>query len=135
MRLNRYRKSKAAYDHLDLAERRDYTEPGDGDDFEGDDEAEVTREEDAEEEVVKPDYTNMNPDKATILPHEKLLRSMAEEDAAKAPTQEDMPAVDHQGGYRVTRASAVEPAQADTEQDAADAAARRHRRSRKVDEE
>ena len=143
VRLNRYRKSKAAYDHLDLAERRDYTEPVDDDDFDQEDNAEESRSEDAVEEGLKPDYSNTNPEKATLLPHEKLLRSAAEDDAAKAPAQENMPTVDTQGGYRVTRAATSEPIekqtaikQTDGQEEAADTGSHRHRRaSRKVDEE
>lgn len=144
VRLNRYRKSKAAYDHLDLAERRDYTEPVDEDDFDDEGETEEIREEDATAEGITPDYNGASPVKATVLPHEKLLRSAAEDDAAKAPAQDDMPSVDTQGGYRVTRAStaetAVKPddskaAERDEEKDDAEASSRRHRRSRRMDEE
>ncbi len=137
VRLNRYRKSKAAYDHLDLAERRDYTEPVDDDVF--DDDVEDTREEDASEEQVKPDKKAGSPENATLLPHEKLLRSAADDDAAKAPTQEDMPSVDNQGGYRVSRANAPAAPQheePDDSQDKGDDASPRHRRSsRRMDEE
>ena len=139
VRLNRYRKSKAAYDHLDLAERRDYTEPYDEDDFEEDDAAEDrAADENEEPEGLRPDYKAMTPDKAALLPHEKLLRSAAE-DASKAPAQEDMPVVDTQGGYRVTRADTIEapkPEETAESPEDTDGTSRRHRRaSRKVDEE
>ncbi|MBR3108768.1 MAG: hypothetical protein IKH30_16530 [Clostridia bacterium] len=143
VRLNRYRKSKAAFDHLDLAERRDYTEPVDDDDFDSD-EAEEIRVEDATEEGTAPDLSTEAPEKATVLPHEKLLRSAAEDDALKAPAQDAMPAVDTQGGYRVTRAAseAVEkPAvskpteEAEAKADADDTSRRHRRASRRIDEE
>lgn len=139
VRLGKYRKSKAAYDHLDLAERRDYTEPGD-DDF--DDDAETPEESEVSAEVKQPVQKNSNADKVE-LPHEKLLRSAAD-DATKAPAQEDMPSVDTQGGYRVTRADPVaEPdrtVQAKPVDQAGaseeEGASRRHRRaSRRMDEE
>ncbi len=144
VRLSRYRKSKAAYDHLDLAERRDYTEPVDADDFDDDSETEEIREEDATAEGIRPDYLGVSPEKAAELPHEKLLRSVAEDDAAKAPQQDNMPAVDTKGGYRVTRdadetverPSISKPAEQAKETDETDAASRRHRRtSRRMDEE
>ena len=142
VRLNRYRKSKAAYDHLDLAERRDYTEPGDDDDFDEEDDAEETLAEDSIEEGLKPDYSKKGSEAETLLPHEKLLRSAAEDDAAKAPAMDTMPTVDTQGGYRVTRASnevhekPVVSKQPEEPENAAENASRRHRRaSRKVDEE
>ena len=128
VRLNRYRKSKAAYDHLDLAERRDYTEPLD-EDFDDDEGTET----ETETEEVHPDYGEAAPEKAELLPHEKLLRSAAE-DAAKAPAQEDMPSVDTQGGYRVTRASTVEKP-AEPSEDAESTSPRHRRASRRMDEE
>ncbi len=137
-RLNRYRKSKAAYDHLDLAERRDYTEPMDDEDFDDAGDTENIPDEDTAEEELKPDFNKMNPEKAAILPHEKLLRSAAEGDATKAPAQEEMPSVDDQGGYRVTRTNtpaapkAEEPAAGE---DGSDSLRRRRRASRRVDEE
>ena len=128
VRLNRYRKSKAAYDHLDLAERRDYTEPLDEDFADGE-------EEEAEPEAEEPqsDDSEIKPAKIEFLPHEKLLRSAAE-DAAKAPAQEDMPSVDNQGGYRVTRANAVEKP-AETQEEAESASPRHRRAARRMDEE
>ena len=128
VRLNRYRKSKAAYDHLDLAERRDYTEPLDEDFADGEGE-------EAEPEAEEPqsDDSEIKPAKIEFLPHEKLLRSAAE-DAAKAPAQEDMPSVDNQGGYRVTRANAVEKP-AETQEDVESTSPRHRRASRRMDEE
>ena len=128
VRLNRYRKSKAAYDHLDLAERRDYTEPLDEDFADGEGE-------EAEPEAEEPqsDDSEIKPAKIEFLPHEKLLRSAAE-DAAKAPAQEDMPSVDTQGGYRVTRANAVEKP-TETQEEAESASPRHRRAARRMDEE
>ncbi len=95
VRLRKKSKSKAAYDHLDLAERRDYTEPAD-DEFDDADEitepAENARTEDAP---------------VTVLPHEKVLHSAEQTDAADAPAPEDLPDTDGEGGYRVSRGSAA----------------------------
>ena len=141
VRLNKYRKSKAAYDHLDLAERRDYTEPMDADDDFDDgeaDEAPLEESDSAEDKELKPDYDKIDPKKATILPHEKLLRNAAEGDAAKAPSQESMPSVDTQGAYRVTRATSAEeqPAVSKPEETPETLEApRRRRASRRMDEE
>ena len=82
VRLAKKSKSNAAYDHLELAERRDYTEPAD-EELE-DVDARVSGEYKAPEE----------------LPHEKLVKSLQTEDA---PAVEDMPDTDGEGGYRVTR--------------------------------
>jgi hypothetical protein len=86
VRLRKKSKSKAAYDHLDLAERRDYTEPAD-DEFDDADEitepAENARTEDAP---------------VTVLPHEKVLHSAEQTDAADAPAPEDLPDTDGEGG-------------------------------------
>ena len=144
VRLNRYRKSKTAYDHLDLAERRDYTEPVDQDDFEEDHETEEIQEEDATTEGITPDYNGSAPSTATELPHEKLLRSTADDDAVKVPSQDDMPKVDTQGGYHVTRDSTEETmdritisklAEQVAKKESIDASSGRHRRSRRMDEE
>jgi hypothetical protein len=91
VRLGKKKKSDAAYDHLDLAERRDYTERADHE-FE-----EETVEETVEEtEIAAP----------MVLPHEQVL-NQAEEAARKAaPDPQDIPNTDDEGGYRVSRASA-----------------------------
>ena len=99
VRLYKKSKSKAAYDHLDLAERRDYTEPADEelDDVEARVEDGTYR---VEDEEITPE----------ILPHEKLIKSAAQAEAPEAPAEEDMPDTDGEGGYRVSRADAPEPA-------------------------
>lgn len=99
VRLYKKSKSKAAYDHLDLAERRDYTEPADEelDDVEARVEDGTYR---VEDEEIAPE----------ILPHEKLIKSAAQAEAPEAPAEEDMPDTDGEGGYRVSRADAPEPA-------------------------
>ncbi len=94
-------KSNAAYDHLDLAERRDYTEPSDGefmDEMEGPEIVEASRD-DGEEKAM--------------LPHEKALHSAAQTDAADAPALEDLPATDGEGGYRVSRTASRQEAPAE----------------------
>ena len=99
VRLYKKSKSKAAYDHLDLAERRDYTEPADEelDDVEARVEDGTYR---VEDEEIAPE----------ILPHEKLIKSAAQAEAPEAPAEEDMPDTDGEGGYRVSRADAPESA-------------------------
>ena len=96
IRLRNKSKSNAAYDHLDLAERRDYTEPAD-DEF-GDDPVES-------EESAETAHTDDAP--VTVLPHEKVLHSAEQTDAADAPAPEELPDTDGEGGYRVSRASAA----------------------------
>lgn len=93
-------KSKAAYDHLELAERRDYTEPAEEEDYEASASVEETY--------------RQEEDDLTVLPHEKLVKPLTQsEEAAEAPALEDMPATDGEGGYRVSRAEAVPAAQED----------------------
>lgn len=98
-RIAKKARSKAAYDHLELAERRDYTEPAEEDDEdenEDDDEDEDKEPEDREETLDRP-----------VLPHEKLVKPIVRNEANEdAPAPEDMPASDWEGGYRVSR---VEP--------------------------
>ena len=94
VRISKKQKSKGAYDHLDLAERRDYTEPA------GEEES------DFEEEIVKTDEDAeaIQPEKTreTELPHEKLLQSI---DQTVADAPKDKPETDGEGGYRVSRAA------------------------------
>ena len=134
VRLRKKSKSKAAYDHLDLAERRDYTEPAD-------DEFDDTNEMDEPAEAAR---TEDEP--VTVLPHEKVLHSAEQTDAADAPAPEDLPDTDGEGGYRVSRASAAaqeapkeaapatesEPAPAEAPADEAPAALETHRRRRRA---
>ena len=94
-------KSKTAYDHLDLAERRDYTEPAD-EDFEDEDidDVEVTRPE--EDDLA--DMDAPAPEEERELPHERLIREEAQkaaEDAQAAPAPEE------EGGYRVSRSKST----------------------------
>jgi len=93
-RLQKKSRSKAAYDHLELAERRDYTEPADEDEDDDDDEDEEREERDELHELP-------------VLPHEKIIRTVVKNEAEEvAPASDDMPASDWEGGYRVSR---VEP--------------------------
>lgn len=81
-------KSNAAYDHLELSERRNYSEPAEhGEDYDSTSEVPVREE----------------------LPHEKLLKDQAEEakpaeEKPAAPLPQDKaPEADGEGGYRVSR--------------------------------
>ncbi len=141
IRLNKLRKSKSAFDHLELAERRDYTEPADDDGL--DDGGDSLPEEPEEADVpVKANQKKEEAEKE-LLPHEKLLRSAAQTDAEKAPAPESMPPVDGMGGYRVTRApeSAASapaesaPAEKPAEEGTLDSPRRHRRASRRMDEE
>ena len=111
VRIHKRSKSNAAYDHLDLAERRDYTEPAAHGD-EPVEETAVEREED-EAESAKP---------TVELPHEKVLNSVEKEVREAAPAVQDLPDTDGEGGYRVSRL-AQEAAARETE--ASDAAPER----------
>ncbi len=93
VRLRKKSKSNAAYDHLDLAARRDYTEPAEDEFSEFDEETEEEIANRAEEEAV------------SVLPHEKVLSSAEHTDAAEAPAPEELPDTDGEGGYRVSRAA------------------------------
>ena len=93
IRLYKRSKSKSAYDHLDLAERRDYTEVAD---HEFDEEAVEETERQEEEEFLE----NAAP---MVLPHERVL-NQAEEAARKdAPDSQTISNTDEEGGYRVSR--------------------------------
>lgn len=126
IRLKNKSKSNAAYDHLDLSERRDYTEPAD-DEFDED-----------EEPAVETTYTEQD-EEVGELPHEKLVKDAEEEAASdaeeEAPQQEDL------GGYRISRhaqeeekpeeAAAEEPAAiAEKTENSKENAPRHRRRSR-----
>ena len=104
VRAGKKHKSNAAYDHLELAERRDYTEPNDGEDGEedsGDDEFSEEARESDEPVSVPP----RKPEKEAELPHEKLLNSIK---PAAGETPADLPETDGEGGFRVSRQSAPE---------------------------
>ena len=94
VRLAKRNKSKAAYDHLELSERRDYNEPAQGDpDFGSDSEPAVTAKKEERGET----------------PREKPSKQPPQE--AKKPVQaeakpEEAPQTDGEGGYRVSRADA-----------------------------
>ena len=105
VRLYKRSKSKSAFDHLELAERRDYTEPAD-DEFEEEitQEAGVQREE-APQEPADPDMD----DETEVLPHERVLAQEAAKAAVTEP--QDIPTTDEEGGYRVSRVNAQEQAQ------------------------
>ncbi len=131
VRLHKRSKSKSAYDHLDLAERRDYTEVSDHE-FDEETVEETVRQEEASEETDAP----------IVLPHERVLNQAEEEVRNAAPDPQDIPSTDEEGGYRVSRASVQEenkPAAAEPQTEneppadnGADASAegrRRHRRS------
>ena len=95
VRAGKKHKSNSAYDHLDLAERRDYTEPADED-------GEGTFEEEVRDDAESTQAAREESQPAEQLPHERLLRTMDAE-AARAPI--DKPEADDEGGYRVSRAS------------------------------
>lgn len=85
-------KSNAAYDHLDLAERRDYTEPADEDAADEPDEyIDEPEEEAAQAQPAEPETERM-------LPHERLINAQEE-----APVQEEIQRADEEGGYRISR--------------------------------
>ena len=120
MRIHNRSKSKAAYDHLELAERRDYTEPA-----EDDGEPDLPMDEDADLSDVEP------------LPHEKLIQDAARQ-AENAAAPEDLPAGDGEGGYRISRADQpqpqVQPVREDSPEEGESQAAegrRRHRRAKR----
>ena len=102
VRLRNKSKSNAAYDHLDLAERRDYTEPADD---EPDEEETYTREPETEEVADVAEQTE-KPEEP-VLPHEKVI-SAVQAEAEKAPAPADMLPQDGEGGYRVSRANVHE---------------------------
>ncbi len=95
VRAGKKHKSNSAYDHLDLAERRDYTEPADED-------GEGAFEEEVRDNAESTQAAREESEPAEQLPHERLLRTMDTE-AARAPI--DKPEADDEGGYRVSRAS------------------------------
>ena len=98
IRLYKKGKSNAAYDHLELAERRDYTEVPEETEFD----------EEIEDEPDQADDEFKVPPARVELPHERVL-NQAEEEARKAAEElKEIPATDEEGGYRVSRASAQE---------------------------
>ena len=133
VRLRKKSKSKSAYDHLDLAERRDYTEPTER---EFDDEGDGTEaQETGEPEEVK---------QADLLPHEKVLNNAEAAGKDAAPVVQDLPDTDGEGGYRVSRAepekasapeAVSQPAETSAPAEEAEPKRRRRRASRTEDGE
>lgn len=96
IRLYRKAKSNAAYDHLQLSERRDYTEPAD---------------EELEDIEVRTEE-NYHPD-------EELTVDAPARPAENVPDPDEMPDWDGEGGYRVTRPEPKEePAAAEKTEEA-----------------
>ena len=93
VRLYKKAKSNAAYDHLELGERRDYTEPTD---------------EELEDIEVRTE-DNFHPDE--VLTAEKPLSKPA----GNTPDPDDLPDWDGEGGYRVTRTTPKEEPKAEPE--------------------
>ncbi len=143
VRAGKRHQSNQAYDHLELAERRDFTEP-----------AEEKTAPSQQDEGVE---NRGQEDEDIVMPHEKLLREREEQDEepmfdipdpvppeqlirpegadmpAAAPETErpaDAPDADEQGGYRISRAE-DEP-QPDAEQPAPEAEPEKPRRRRAV---
>lgn len=134
VRLRNKSKSNAAYDHLDLAERRDYTEPAEED---GDTDS-------AFDEEYRAEDTEEREPVAEALPHEKLVKPLEKMPEADTPVAEDMPAADGEGGYRVSRATdeaeatdiSTEDAAAPVEEEPVQKPARRHnRRAKRTEDE
>ena len=133
LRIRNKSKSAAAYDHLELAERRDYTEPAQENADENDEDDEAPAQEDA---------LPTDAEEERLLPHEKLIQKEAEPEAPAAepvPEPEKMPASDGEGGYRISRAEPSEAAQpvdapaekaAEAAQAPAESKPRRHRSQR-----
>lgn len=91
VRLGKKNKSKAAYDHLDLSERRDYTEPADEYDADEENEEEKPIEDENREKVE--------------LPHEKLVKPLAEaaQEVKEATASGQTPEAETEDGFRVSR--------------------------------
>ena len=140
IRIRKHSRSKAAYDHLELAERRDYTEPADDDYDEEDEEEDEDDDEEEESERRRPLPGGMTelPDEPE-LPHQKLVKPLRAEAREEAPAVQEMPETDGEGGYRVSRADAEEntapaveaPVESVPAEEAAEEAPR-HRRSRRA---
>lgn len=93
VRLYKAIRRKNAYDHFELAERRDYTEPAqDYDDEAG---------ESAPEEEYREEPLDVEG-----LPHERMMHDPDEAPILRAPKAESMPEGDGEGGYRISRSEA-----------------------------
>ena len=137
MRIKNRSHSNAAYDHLQLSERRDYTEPGDDDD-------------DDDGEGLTVGTMGVADDEEPELPHERLIRD-AEKSVQEAVAEADeMTDGMLEGGYRVSRSQETEntpPAEekpkeapeadkpADTEPDQTAEKPRHRRRARRTEDE
>lgn len=101
VRARNNRQSKDAYDHLDLAERRVYTEPRDDELPDAPIEPEETRADDS--------YEDATADTQATLPHERLLRDAepAQEEAPAEQTPEIEPARAEEPTRRRRRADRV----------------------------
>ena len=132
IRLYKKSQSAAAYDHLELSERRDYTEPSD-------EELEYVE---ARTEASAP----VARETEVELPHEKMMAAMQVSEMGAAPKADEMPAGDGEGGYRVSRSApapaenespvfAVQPQTAAIpEQPAAEDAPRRRRSAQRMED-
>jgi len=153
IRLRSRSKSNAAYDHLDLAERRDYTEPAEEDDEEFDEPGE--EDQDTEDGEVGPEDLLPLRRAEEEMPHEKLIRDAAKA-ADEAATDADKAVGEITDGYRVTRSEetentppvsegpvaeaakepeAEEPKAAETEAQETEAPRRRRRRAQRTEDE
>lgn len=93
MRIYNKSKSASAIDHLELGEKRNYTDPAD---------------EELEDVEVRTEAARQAvPQQAAPLPHEKLVPSQISEMGAVVPQPGHMPASDGEGGYRVSRGPAA----------------------------
>lgn len=140
IRLKNRSKSNAAYDHLDLAERRDYTEPADEEEDDLDESGEA--DDDYDDRDGPEDLLPLRKDAEDEMPHEKLIRDAKAAEEAAEDVAED--AVDElaggeiEGGYRVTRSEETEntaPAEEAAEDAEAEAPRRRHRRAKRAEDE
>lgn len=88
MRIYKKSKSAAAYDHLELAERRTYTDP--------------TDEELEEVDVPLQERPPYRQEEMAPLSHERLMQT-GNNEAVYTPAVDSMPAGDGEGGYRLSR--------------------------------
>ena len=94
MRARNRSKSNAAYDHLELAERRDYTEPAE--------EGDAPLPEDIPDDSGIADIPAANGNPLGEMPHEKLIKA-AGPAGERIADASDRPSADGEGGYRISR--------------------------------
>ncbi len=94
VRFKKRRDSETAYDHLDLAEKRDYSQPAEDRDEEEDGETPPAREEMTEE-----------PKEEADAPAEPAEEASAEEAQEAQPEAAEEAPMGHSGGFRMTRDS------------------------------